>query len=1493
MSVKEILDNLNISNYINIENFFETMLNKNGETISYVSLKEKFINYFSKHSNFNEKLFEKIIKEIKINSNKEVNLIEFLIRIYNIRNKEIISPLLIFYFLSYQLNTKYPNYTTSEYITRNSISLDDELNMNEFLYKIAKNLEINDLKSLIIFKSLLFEKKGKIKVSDFINVTDSFRYNDINNPNFKTSKFNLKNNNELMNKVELFLNECKDKNINEIEIFEKTFKKNNSNANFDSFSEDDTEINLDDLKSTINENLLNKNIGNELVESIIDTTQKKIITFPEYIKLINECKNEKLFRTTNDLQFEESERRFYSLPYKGNNNVFNKLKYEITKMINNFYSNKNKMSKTFNNNNNNKLNINNSFNGFNTNNNLKLPSINNSKENNIINNNSLLSIKNKNELIKSYRKDNLPDLFNRWNIIDCLERYIIPNGILGLKTDLENYMIKDLNDIPKKQINQICSAIDSDKDNNISYFDIINVLLFNYNYKSLILCWRYIASNLLYKNQRIENFFKKINLDLTSYVDSNQFNNVIFQEYLLDNSLITLMYDKLLEIIIQKFKRNILVSDIRDLVQNEIRKLKMKNDKTTINYKKDSKTEEENFQDYLTQYFTYLMNSFSTIDNLQNYLNLKENMSLKEYKKLFIKKTNIKDFYGLKLFFNLKNNDSKITKQQIYDEIIKLTEQKEKNFNLNSLFKILNGDNKELYLIKCFEYLQYEPNGISSLDFLQSFKIFYPSLTNDLIKKIIMKIDKSNQGYITYINLLHTINNNTNIKNSYNLVIKIICSYLDLNNYKTEETLQTNILIPLNEMMKYNSCVLFFNKLGLNTNEINVFINRNIVTLEKLINDINFIRKKKDNFKNEIDNKEMLNSLRYEISTLNINFEDISSLNIDSNLEISVNEIFIYLKKKINETKTDKETKTELLHKLLILLKCYDYQNSGMISYKNFYYIFKYTTPSFHMSFITQKILSDFNGNINNYIEYKTIDENKYLDKDEYVFIFFEEEMINENKISDDIFEFFQIKNMFSVKNYIDYINFEKQNISFNPINDEDIDNNIQRIILSYENYYKHPFYLFYNEIKLDNNYGNINTDTMKTLFENKLQLKEYDKYILLRTFSNPNLIIFDLLSFTKKINQYSNYKLEINDIIETIKSKSENYYIFKESKMNIKDFHNNLNTYYNMSLYENILLFIEYVNNKNNKFKNTSELDIDYFTTFNNIEDSTEPNNQDSLINLQNEELYQSNKLLNNYNKKLKQLKTKEIKENLIEKQRNEKIMNIFHKFAFKIKVKAKGDLDSFFEEFDINKNGLISKDEFLILLNSFDEFNEYEKISMIKYASQNNFDEIPIRKLINIINSVPFNEEELKLLDKEIEKEKKKFVSIIDFKILQLNFIENKRRKAELNNIIPPEKKILYLLQKSLYYYYNDNSLEKIFYEKAKKTDSKVITKDEFVFVLNDILKNVKEYKEISNEFINNCIEYSYLNSDDKINELLRERNLIPYQGFIDYLVNFQIEN
>ena len=131
MSVKEILNNLNISPKINLDNFFELLFNKNGEIISYDNLKNNFISYFSRYTNFNEKNFEKIMNETKINMNKEINLTEFIISISKIRNKEITSPFLLFYVLSYQLNKKYSKYTTSEFITRNSLSIEDEININQ------------------------------------------------------------------------------------------------------------------------------------------------------------------------------------------------------------------------------------------------------------------------------------------------------------------------------------------------------------------------------------------------------------------------------------------------------------------------------------------------------------------------------------------------------------------------------------------------------------------------------------------------------------------------------------------------------------------------------------------------------------------------------------------------------------------------------------------------------------------------------------------------------------------------------------------------------------------------------------------------------------------------------------------------------------------------------------------------------------------------------------------------------------------------------------------------------------------------------------------------------------------------------------------------------------------------------------------------------------------------------------------------------------------
>ena len=1472
MSVKEILNNLNISPKINLDNFFELLFNKNGEIISYDNLKNNFISYFSRYTNFSEKNFEKIMNETKINMNKEINLTEFIISMSKIRNKEITSPFLLFYVLSYQLNKKYSKYTTSEFITRNSLSIEDEININQFMFKITKNLDITELNSLIIFKSLLFDKKSLIKVNDFVNVTDSFRYNE-NNPK-KIDNGILRNNQHLIESLDNLNKVCKGKNIKEIEIFQKAYNKknrnNNSNMSLSSNINDSEEISIEDLKTTISENTNDKTLANNFIDSL--NLNKNVITFKEYIEIISDYQNEKLLKTTSNLNFQENEERFNSLPYKGNDGVFKKLSYEISNMLKTISNKAKKMSKTF----------------TKKENNINLPNINSNNNSN----NQIINLKLQNKSKIESNKINLPDISNKWNIIDSLENYIIINGNTGSKLDLENYILKENKENPKEQIIQICSSIDSDKDNIISYLDIINVLFNSFNHKSVNLCWRYIASNLYYKAQKIESKFKKINLKLNNNVDEKQFFNVINKEYSLNESLINEMYKNLFTVIIQKFKRNILVSDIRDKVEKEIELLKLKNEDSLkeSNKQKEIKLENYNYDDDYLNHFLYLMNAFYSFENLDYYLNLNNEISFKDFRNSFIKKCNFNQVEGIKLFFELKNNNnSNISKNQLFDKIKEVIGNKKINFNLNCLFNIIGGNNKELYLIKCFEYPQYEPNGISSFAFFQSFKIFFPSLSNDLIKKIIMKIDKSNQGFIPYINLLHTINNYTNIKNSYNLVIKIICSYLDLNNFKTEETLQTNILIPLQENITYHSCVLFLVKLGLNINEIDIFINRNIITLERLIKDINLLRLNKSDFKKELDNKEVLNKLRYEISILNLNFDDISSINIDSNLELSVNEIFIYIKKKIKSSKEKEEIKSDLLKKILIILKSYDYDNSGMISYKNFYHIFQITNPSLHMSFITHKILSDFNGNIIDYINYKAIDENKYMDKDEFEFTFLEEEMINQQDISNDIFDFFQIKDMFSVKNYINYINFESKNIIFNPIKKEDIESNIERIILSFENNYNKPFYFFYNDINLDNNYGKIKTEIMKKIFENNLPLKEIDVYILLRYFSNENLLLFDLLLFTDKINLYSNYNIDIENLIDKIKNQSETNFFFTVIKMNLLEFHENLNLNYEMSLYENIILFNKYVNDKENQFKNNLELDLNYFTSINNIENNKDE--KESTENLKNEEFYQSQKLLQNQILRNKKNKKKKSREKNKIKQKNQKAINVFRKFAYKIQIKSKGDLDSYFEEYDLNKNGLISRDEFLNILNNFDDLNEHEKKLMLNFISKNNLDNIQIRKLINIINSIQFDEKELELLKEEIEKEKNKFISIINFKELQFNYLENKRNTHELKNKISNQNKYLYILQKNLYYGYKDNkTTEKSFFDIANKTQSKVITKIEFSSILNDELKNIKDFNYNSQAFFDYCIDNSYLNSNSEINELLKEKNLVPYEGFISYLVNFK---
>ena len=110
------------------------------------------------------------------------------------------------------------------------------------------------------------------------------------------------------------------------------------------------------------------------------------------------------------------------------------------------------------------------------------------------------------------------------------------------------------------------------------------------------------------------------------------------------------MYENLSEIAITKFKRNVIVKDIKDKTENEIELILNKNSQ-----KNKIQDFDNNYNNYLTNYFIYLIQGFESIENLDKFLNFNEEISLKEFRNNFIKKCNCNECFGIKLFFELKS----------------------------------------------------------------------------------------------------------------------------------------------------------------------------------------------------------------------------------------------------------------------------------------------------------------------------------------------------------------------------------------------------------------------------------------------------------------------------------------------------------------------------------------------------------------------------------------------------------------------------------------------------------------------------------------------------------------------------------------------------------------------------------------------------------------------------------------------------------------------
>jgi hypothetical protein len=101
--------------------------------------------------------------------------------------------------------------------------------------------------------------------------------------------------------------------------------------------------------------------------------------------------------------------------------------------------------------------------------------------------------------------------------------------------------------------------------------------------------------------------------------------------------------------------------------------------------------------------------------------------------------------------------------------------------------------------------MPYNKNGVTVIDFINVFKKYFPHISKNIIYYIPKSITHSKNGFITYMELISLLENNTSIKCSYILFVNMLCSYLDMNNLNTQDFLYNTISNYLDIYMYINN----------------------------------------------------------------------------------------------------------------------------------------------------------------------------------------------------------------------------------------------------------------------------------------------------------------------------------------------------------------------------------------------------------------------------------------------------------------------------------------------------------------------------------------------------------------------------------------------------------------------------------------------------------------------------------------------------------------
>ena len=298
--------------------------------------------------------------------------------------------------------------------------------------------------------------------------------------------------------------------------------------------------------------------------------------------------------------------------------------------------------------------------------------------------------------------------------------------------------------------------------------------------------------------------------------------------------------------------------------------------------------------------------------------------------------------------------------------------------------------------------------------------------------------------------------------------------------------------------------------------------------------------------------------------------------------------------------------------------------------------------------------------------------------------------------------------------------------------------------------------------------------------------------------------------------------------------------------------------------------------------FNNVDYLDIcELFSKFNTLYNISLYN---CLLLMKNEQFFSTEKFFTETNLK-DEFKVKDIEPAL--KLALIRLNDFFKKNKDKIKV---------FKEFDLNRNGKLSSDEFITALNSFENLNlnDSQKYKILNLVDTNNDGIIDINEFIKFVNDLKNNineEGEINLnsilfkkklnlnINKIMKSEGSQSNLITDRSQIQNNINYNKNILKQNNDIF---LNYIIILQEDLLYKNDNDNIEKEF-KNEDPVNKGIISVKKFKNILKKKLLNIK------NDIINKFIELAnkgIKNEDNKENK----NEKINYQNLLINLASFK---